>query len=81
MSDNKHHNSYHNTIKMKSVNVKLSTYKVRKLMIKMLNLKLVILLKYQNIKAYVPNWSEEVFVIKKVINTVLWTYAISDICY
>ena len=48
-------------------------------MIKMLNLKLVILLKYQDIKAYVPNWSEEVLVIKKVINTVPWTYAISDV--
>ena len=31
--------------------------------------------KYKNIfaKGYVPNWSEEVFVIKKVKNTVLWT--------
>ena len=40
------------------------------------------LLKYQNIKAYwsiVPNWSEEGFVIKKVISTVPWTYAISDV--
>ena len=26
-----------------------------------------------------PNWSEEVFVIKKVKNTVLWTYAINDL--
>ena len=31
--------------------------------------------KYKNIfaKGYVPNWFEEVFVIKKVKNTVLWT--------
>ena len=31
--------------------------------------------KYRNIftKGYVPNWSEEVFVIKKVKNTVPWT--------
>ena len=37
--------------------------------------------KYENIfaKGYVPNWSEEVFVIKKVKNTVPWTYAISDL--
>ena len=37
--------------------------------------------KYTNIfaKGYVPNWSEEVFVIKKVKNTVLWTYVISDL--
>ena len=30
-------------------------------------------------KAYLPNYSEEVFVIKKVKNTVLWTYVISDL--
>ena len=37
--------------------------------------------KYKNIfaKGYTPNWSEEVFVIKKVKNTVPWTYAISDL--
>ena len=37
--------------------------------------------KYENIfaKGYVPNWSEEVFVIKRVKNTVPWTYAISDL--
>ena len=29
-------------------------------------------------KGYTPDWSEEVFVIKKVKNTVLWTYFISD---
>ena len=34
--------------------------------------------KYQNIfaKGYTPNWSEEVFVIKKIKNTVPWTYVI-----
>ena len=37
--------------------------------------------KYKNIfaKGYVPNWSEEVFVIKKVKITVPWTYVISDL--
>ena len=37
--------------------------------------------KYKNIfaKGYTPNWSEEVFVIKKVKNTVLWTYVINDL--
>ena len=36
--------------------------------------------KYKNIfaKGYVPNWPEKVFVIKKVKNTVLWTFVISD---
>ena len=37
--------------------------------------------KYENIfdKGYTPNWSEEVFVINKIKNTVPWTYAISDL--
>ena len=26
-----------------------------------------------------PNWSEEIFVIKKVKNTVPWTYVINDL--
>ena len=34
--------------------------------------------KYKNIfaKCYIPNWSEEVLMVKKVKNTVLWTYFI-----
>ena len=41
----------------------------------------VIASKYENIfaKGYVPNWSEEVFVIKKVKNTVSWTYVAPDL--
>ena len=37
--------------------------------------------KYKNIftKGYTPNWSEKVFVIKKVKNTVTWTYVINDL--
>ena len=37
--------------------------------------------KYKNIfaKGYVPDWSEEVVVIKKVKNTVSWTYLISGL--
>ena len=36
---------------------------------------------YKNIlaKSYTPNWSEKVFFIKKVKNTVLRTYAINDL--
>ena len=36
--------------------------------------------KYKNIFAqrYTPNWSEDVFIINKIKNTVPWTYAISD---
>ena len=37
--------------------------------------------KYRNIfaKGYAPNWSEEVFVISKSKNTVLWIYVINDL--
>ena len=51
---NKYNNTYHNTIKMKPVDVKSSAYidSSKKIMIKMLNLKLVILLEYQNIKTF-----------------------------
>ena len=36
--------------------------------------------KYRNYfaKCYTPNWSEEVFLIKKIKNTVPWIYIISD---
>ena len=41
----------------------------------------VTLLKYENIfaKGYTPNWSEDVFVIKKVINNVPWTCVIENL--
>ena len=37
--------------------------------------------KYKNTfaKGYAPNWSEEIFVVKKIKNTVSWTYSISDL--
>ena len=37
--------------------------------------------KYKNIfaKGYAPNWSEEIFVVKKIKNTVPWAYVISDL--
>ena len=37
--------------------------------------------KYKNIfaKGYVRNWSEEVFMIKKIKNTVPWTYVIDNL--
>ena len=50
---------------------------------KILNLKLVTTLEFQNIKTffakgYTPNWSEEIFVVSKIKNTVPWTYVIND---
>ena len=83
---NKYNNTYHSTIKMKSVDVRSSTYIESSKEIISQNPKFKIgdtvrISKYRNIfaKGYVPNWSEEVFVIKKVKNTVLWTYVISDL--
>ena len=37
--------------------------------------------KYKNIfgKGYTRNWSEEVFIMKKIKNTVPWTYLIDDL--
>ena len=84
---NKSNNAYHNTIKMKPVDVKSNTYIDSS---KEINEKdhpkfkigdNVRISKYKNIfaKGYTPNWSEEVFVIKKIKNTALWTYLIIDL--
>ena len=37
--------------------------------------------KYKNIfaKGYALNWSEEIFTVKKIKNTVPWSYVISDL--
>ena len=42
---------------------------------------LAIMFEYQNTKGFLLwaiNWSEEVFVIKKIKNTIPWTYVIND---
>ena len=81
-------NKYNNTItiKMKSVDLKSNTYINSSKEINYQDPKfklgdIVRISKYKNIfaKGYVPNLSEKVFVIKKVKNTVLWTYIISDL--
>ena len=71
---------------MKPADVKNDTYitLAKKLKVKILNLKLVIMREYQNIKAFLLKnvlqiWSEEVFVIEKVKNAVTWTYFINDL--
>ena len=78
---NKYKNAYHRTIKLKPVDVKPSTYIDSSKEINSEDPKFKIgvrISKYKNIfaKGYVPNWSEEVFVIK---NIVPWTYVISDL--
>ena len=55
-----------------------------KLMTKILNLKLVITVRISKLKiifgkSYIPNWSEDVFVIKGIKNIVPWTYVINDL--
>ena len=88
---NEYNNTYQGIIKMKTVDVKDNTYiDSRELHSnKEVNDKdpkrkvgdHVRTSKYKNIfaKGYTPNWSEEAFVIKKVKNTVPWTYVINDL--
>ena len=81
-----YNNTYHTTIKMKPADVKDNTYINADKEINNKDPKLKVgdhvrMSKYKNIfaKGYMPNWSEEVFVIKKVKNTVPWTYVINDL--
>ena len=83
---NKISNTYHKTIKMKPVDVKPNTYIDFNKEINNKDSKFKIgdfarISKYKKnfAKGYISNWSEEVFVIKKVKNTVPWTYIISDL--
>ena len=78
---NKYNNTYHRTIKMKPVDVKDNTYtdfdkhiNDKDLIFKVGDHVRISKCKKIFAKGYTPNWSEEVFVIKKIKNTVLWTY-------
>ena len=82
----KHNNTYHRTIKMKPVDVKDNTYIDFEKEINNKDPKFKIgdhvrISKYKNIfaKRYIPNWSEEVFIISKIKNTVPWSYIINDL--
>ena len=81
-----YNNTYHTTIKMKPIDVKDNAYinTSKKINNKDPKFKVgdhVRISKYKNIfpKGYMPNWSEEVFVIKKVKDAVPWTYVIIDL--
>ena len=83
---NEYNNTYHRTIKMKPVDVKDNTYIDFKKEVNDKDPKFKVgdhvrISKYKNIfaKGYTPNWSEEVFVISKIKNTVPWTYVINDL--
>ena len=77
---NKYENAVHRSIKMKPINVTSNSYaeynedsNVTKPKFKVDDR--VRISKYKNIfaKAYTQNWSEEVFVVSKIKNTVPWT--------
>ena len=80
------YNTYHRTIKIKPVEVKDNTYidfnkEVNDKESKFKVGDHVRISKNKNIfaKGYTPNWSEEVFVVSKIKNTVPWTYIINDL--
>ena len=79
-------NTNHRTIKMKPVDVKDNTYIDFEKEVNDKDPKLKIgdhvkISKYKNIfaKIYMSYWSEEVFIISKIKNTVRWTYVINDL--
>ena len=82
---NKYNNTYHRATKMKPIDVKNNAYidSNEKVNDKDPKFKVgdhVRISKYKNsfAKGYNPSWSEEVFVIKNVKNTVPRTYVIND---
>ena len=82
----KYNNTWHSSIKMKPKDVENdnSTEYVEESNKKDPKFKVgdhVRISKWKNIfaKGYAPNWSEEVFVVSKVENTVPWTYEINDL--
>ena len=80
----KYNNSFHSSIKMKPKDVKDSVKYSEESNKKNPKFKVadhVRISKYKNVfaKGYTPNWSEEVFVIRKLQNTVPWTYLINNL--
>ena len=83
---NKYNNTVHRVIKIKPVDVASDSYVEYNEDLNKKNPKFKVgdhvrISKYKNIfaKGYTLNWSEDVFVIKKVKNTVPWTYVINDL--
>ena len=83
---NEYNNTYHRTIKMKPIDVKDNTYIDFEKEVNDKGSKFKFgghlrISKYKNIfaKGYTPNWCEDVFVNKKVKNTIPWTYVMNDI--
>ena len=82
----KHDNKYHTTFKMRLADVKNNAYinideEVNDKKSKFKVGDHVRISKYKNIfaKGYTSNWSGKIFVIKKIEETVPWTYVINDL--
>ena len=83
---NKYNNTVHRTIKLKPIDVTSDSYPEYKKDFHKKDPKFKVgnhfrISKYKNIfaKGYAPNWSEEVFVVSGIKNTVPWTYFVSDL--
>ena len=83
---NKYNNTVYRSIKMKPIDVTSDSYaeysedsNEKDPKFKVGNC--IMILKYKNIftKGYTQNWSEEVFVVSKIKNTVPLTYVINDV--
>ena len=81
-----YNNTYHKTIKMKPIDVEDDSFAEYNEESNEKDAKFKVgdhvgISKYKNVfaKGYKPNWSEEVFVIKRIKNAVPWTYVISDL--
>ena len=81
-----YNSTYHTSIKMKPADVKDNTYIDFEKEVNEKNPKFKVgdhvrISKCKNIfaKGYMPNWSKEIFIIKKIKNTVPWTYVINDL--
>ena len=83
---NKYNNTVHRSIKMKPIDVTSDSYAEYNEDFNKKDPKFKVgdhvrISKYKNIfaKGYTQNWSEEVFVVSTIKDTVPWTYAISDL--
>ena len=83
---NKYNNTVHRTIKTKPIDVTNDPYAEynedsNKKSPKFKVNDHVRISKYKNVfaKGYVPNWSEEVFIVNEIKSTVRWTYTINDL--
>ena len=83
---NKYNNTVHRSIKMKPIDVAFDFYAEYNEYSNKKDPKFKVddrvrISKYKNIfaKGYTQNWSEEVFVIRRINNTVPWTYVITEL--